>query len=135
MKTFIIPPLLILISLSCIVLPNNAQLPDTDKSKYIGTWISEDNNLQKWVFTKEKLTVKHPGRSDYVYSYTLSASSPQCGRKVPTDVGFTFLSIKEISTNDTTCFYVNGFAETTPGRKTLSISEFNRTGALILIKQ
>ncbi len=133
MKNFIlIISTLFILDMSCVV----SRIPQKiDSSQFIGTWVDEEDNDHQWIFTDANLTIKYPGSVDDKYSYSVSTTSPQCGESVSTTSGFTFLSLTDLNSKEQSCYYVNGFAEVTPGRKTLSLSEFNRSGAIVFVKQ
>lgn len=113
-----------------------SELQEINRGDFLGTWVNENDNGNQWVFTQDRLTIKHSGSEDAIYTYGISNASSQCGIQVPTSDGETYLSITRIdSPSNTTCFLVNGFAEVTPGQKTLSVSQIQRGGVTLFVKQ
>lgn len=136
MKKIIVSTLLLSMLIACSafsVLPKNQEIT---RSQFIGTWINEEDFGNQWVFDNQHLTIKHEGYDNDVYSYNISTSSPQCGIEINTTTGDHYLQITKVDDpDDKTCFLINGFAEVTIGRKTLSISQVDRGGFSIFVKQ
>lgn len=111
-------------------------IQEVQEKLFVGTWVDEEDSNHKWVFTKGQLTIKYTGSEDDVYTYKISTAGLQCGHQVSQGGEYYYLEIVNTNDlNDKTCYIVNGFAEVTPGRKTLSLSQVGRGGYTLFIKQ
>lgn len=104
--------------------------------EFNGTWISEEDPNWKMVFTQDECKWYYENELTENYYFSISNSTPQCGYEVPVESTTSYLKfISKDNSNDIICYEINGFAETTPGRKTLSIRAVGRGGHMLFIKQ
>src|SRR5690606_30931391 len=81
----------------------NMQYQDT----IIGTWISQEDTLWKWVYTTNGTCLDYYEDSlQDTYQYNIDSTSPQCGQIVPT--GPLFLYLKLQNSIDTICYEITG---------------------------
>lgn len=102
-----------------------------DSIKILGTWVSEEDNNWKMVFTSDGKTIQH--YSDEVIStenYSISNTSPQCGFEVSVDVNSAFLQLTDLGDQSETCYYINVLSD-----EYLSLSVVGQGGVLTFIKK
>jgi|GEM_PF-1011189 len=94
-----------------------------------GTWISDDDNSWKMIFTADKCYWYSNNELTGEYNYSVSTTSPQCGVAVLTGDDYLQL-INSQNTNDKMCYVIND-----AGAKTLSLSPVDKGGVLVFTKQ
>ena len=79
-----------------------------EKQLIIGTWILDDDSSNKWFFTIDgKLKDYDNNQLDETYNWSISATSPQCGKVVPVGDKFSYLMITSINdANDKYCYEI-----------------------------
>ncbi len=114
----------------CLLLSCYVFGQDTDDKSIIGTWVSESDNTWKLVFASDgKCQQYSENNLSGTDSYTLSNTTPQCGEDVVVDDKSLFLSLKDLSTGDELCYYVNGITD-----RTLSLNYFNGGSVLVFLR-
>ena len=110
---------------------------ETETSQeFIGTWISEEDPNWKMVFTQAECTWYYENEITEHYYYTVANSSPQCDLEVPIETYTSYLTLtSKTDPKDKLCYEINGFAETTIRRKTLSIRSLGKGGFFLFVKQ
>jgi hypothetical protein len=94
-----------------------------------GTWISENDNSYKMVFSGSNCTWLYTGQPSTTYSFTVSNTSPQCGEVVP--VGNDYLKLVNLNdNNDIMCYEIYGLSETT-----LTLRPIDKSGVLVFNRQ
>lgn len=94
----------------------------------VGEWISEEDTRWKWVFTADgECKDYYSGVLKNTYTYTISNTSPRCGRDVHIDRNTSYLSLTKVSnTPKKICYEINGVTDTH-----LSIRALGRGGAIV----
>ncbi len=104
--------------------------------EFIGTWISEKDTNWKMIFTQTECTWYYENEITERYFYSVANSSPQCDLEVPVETHTTYLILtSKTDSQDKLCYEINGFVETIPGRKTLSIRPIGKGGFFLFLKQ
>ena len=102
-----------------------------DSVKIVGTWVSEEDNSWKLIFTPDGKCYQHYG--DEVIStasFSISNTSPQCNFEVTVDANSAFLQLTDIGDQSETCYYINGLSD-----KYLSLSVVGQGGVLVFVRK
>jgi hypothetical protein len=116
-------------------LTNYAQSLPTDDSVItdliIGTWVSENDSNESWIFTENSCVIKYSDTVDEQYSYSISETSPQCGYQVKTGgIEDFYLKIYNEATNEEYCYEIY-----TVNLLSLSMNYLGSSKKLIFIRQ
>lgn len=99
----------------------------------IGSWIEQKDTSSVWVFDENTLKIYYNNNLTRTYNYSISNSSPQCGRPVDTDSANQYLQIQDINNfENISCYQINGINFN--GSGILSLTYFKNGKMIILNK-
>jgi len=121
----------------CIINANSkpAKIVKSNKSvqdsTIIGSWILEDDNNSKFIFTADSLYSQYYENNLIDKgTFRIRNSSPQCGVEVSVNANTNYLQLLSINLNSTFCYEIYGI-----GLNKLTIRILDRGEILIFTKQ
>ena len=103
-----------------------------EKIIIIGTWIPDGSPESEWVFTSDGILKDYENNQlDDTYNWSISTTTPQCGKGVPVGNNFSYLSITNVNdANDKYCYEILSLND-----KYLQIRWIERGGFLLYEKK
>jgi hypothetical protein len=121
----------ILVAVVIFSLLTSFTMRPNQKASIIGSWISEEDQNYKMVFSGNTCTWVYSGQPTTTYSFTLSNSSPQCGEVVPITSETNYLKLVNVNNNtDIMCYEIYSLSATK-----LTLKPIDKSGFLVFNRQ